>query len=314
MQVNAIYQRSMIQTMAGKAIRDLRSGGERELRNVMELCKGRFSSPGARKFWAMLGKLLRLPNQQYGALLSRAARDVELSCLKTLMVNLALHASAEGSDTLRHSWTSGSSSAYWLEPLTEEVDWNALLETASALQQQGTSSFLLRADREEQLSAALGIAARHPQCVFLVPCQASSCPQAHLEDMAALGNVIPLVRCQDLPTLAAPLKQTGLLFGFHRWYNEIESLEAEGRLLNQWIDAGCFLGIYEGCSPDPRDNDGLDYYAKLQELRRQGTKEILLGDLWRDREVVQKLLLLQQSLPDCSWNGRLAKTSRKAGA
>ena len=36
MQINAIYTRSVIQTMAGKAIRDLRSGGERELRNVVE--------------------------------------------------------------------------------------------------------------------------------------------------------------------------------------------------------------------------------------------------------------------------------------
>lgn len=306
MQMNAIYRRSMIQTIAGKAIRDLRSGGERELRNVLELCRGRASPLGYRKFWDMVEDTLHLPGQQYGALLSRAARDVDMGCLKTLIANLGLHAYAGGGEKLRSLWASGVSTAYWMEPLHETQETDRLHTTISSLQEQGTSSFLLRIERDEQLSAALELAAKHRQCTFFLLCCAVSCCQASLEVMVTLGNVIPLIHCQDLPNLAGVLKQAGALFGFHRKYDDIKSLESEGELLGQWIQAGCFLGVYEGCSPDPRDDDGLYYYAKLQDIRRTAAREILLGDLWRDREVVQKLLLHQQFLPDCSWNGILA--------
>lgn len=306
MQMNAICQRSMLQTVAGKAIRDLRNGSERGLRNMVELCRGRASPPGYQKFWDMLEEAFRLPGQQYSALLSRAVLDVDLGCLKTLIANLGFHAYGEGSETLRSGWASGTSSAYWMEPLNGDEKSEVLHERIMALQRQGTSSFLLGVEREEQLAAALRIAARHRQCVFFFRCQTVSCCQAYLEKMAVQGNVIPLIRSQELPALAGSLKQAKILFGIHRRYDEIETLETEGRLLHQWINAGCFLGVYEGCSPDPRDDCGLSFYAKLQELRHTGAVEILLLDFWRDREVVQKLLLHQQFLPDCSWNGALA--------
>lgn len=112
MQINTIYTRSVIQTMAGKAIRDLRGGGERELRNVVELCKGCSASPDYQKFWSMLENILRRPGQRYGALLSRAANDVDINCLKTLIANLGLHAYTTGGQMLRDNWKSGVSSAY----------------------------------------------------------------------------------------------------------------------------------------------------------------------------------------------------------
>lgn len=61
MQINTIYTRSVIQTLAGKAIRDLRSGGEREQRNIMELCKGPSAPPGCQKFLSKLEQILRRP-------------------------------------------------------------------------------------------------------------------------------------------------------------------------------------------------------------------------------------------------------------
>lgn len=310
MQINVIYRRSMIQTIAGKAIRDLRSGGERELRNVVELFRGLAAPPEYHQFWDMLEDILHLPGQQYGALLSRTARDVDFGCLKTLIANLGLHAYTGGGEALRNGWASGTSCAYWLEALDSAQGPDQLHGTIAAFQEQGTSSFLLRVEQEDQLPIALDIAAKHRQCIFFFLCRPASCCQASLEEMAALGNVVPLICSQNLPALAGELKQAGLFFGFYRRYDEIESLESEVSLLSQWINAGCFLGVYEGRSSDPQNDDGLDYYAKLQQIRQKGSREILLSDLWRDREVVQKLLLHQQTLPDCSWNGKTAKKSR----
>lgn len=310
MQINTIYTRSVIQTMAGKAIRDLRSGGERELRNVVDLCKGRCAPPGYQKFWSMLENILRRPDQQYGALLSRAANDVDINCLKTLIANLGLHACTNGSQMLRDSWKSGVSPSYWMEPLDGTVEPDALNQTISRLQRQGTSSFLFRVGQETELGPVLSIAGKHRQCMFFMICRTVSCCGEYLEEVAALGNVIPLIEPGDLPALAGPLKQSGILFGFHRSYCEIKSLEAEEELLRQCIEAGCFLGVYEGTRQGPCENQDLFYYAELQEIRRKGAKEIFLLDLWRDREVVQKLLLHQQSLPDCSWNGKSAQSNR----
>lgn len=310
MQINTIYTRSVIQTMAGKAIRDLRGGGERELRNVVELCKGCSASPDYQKFWSMLENILRRPGQRYGALLSRAANDVDINCLKTLIANLGLHAYTAGGQMLRDNWKSGVSSAYWMEPLDETIKPDVLHQTISSLERQGTSSFLFRVGEEAELRTVLNIGSKHRQCVFLMICRTTPCFQNDLEEVTALGNVIPLVRVEDLSTLAGPLKQAGVLFGFHRGYREIESLEAERELLHQCIETGCFLGVYEGNTQDPCEKRDLFYYAELQEIRQKGAQEIFLIDLWRDREVVQKLLLYQQVLPDCSWNGESAKNSR----
>lgn len=307
MQINTIYTRSVIQTMAGKAIRDLRSGGERELRNVMELCKGRLIPTDYRKFWSMVENVLRRPGQQYGALLSRAANDVDINCLKTLVANLGLQVYTNGSQMQWDNWESGTTPTYWMEPLDGTMAPDILNQIISGLQKRGTSSFLVRVEQEREIGTVLNIAGRHRQCVFFLICRTVSCCEEHLEEVTALGNVIPLIGFEALPTLAGPLKQAGLLFGFHRSYCEIESLEAEEELLRRCIAAGCFLGVYEGNSQVPFDHRELFYYDKLQKIRREGVRAIFLADLWRDRERVQKLLLHQQDRPDCGRNGASKK-------
>lgn len=293
MQINAIYTRSVIQTMAGKAIRDLRSGGERELRNVIELCKRRSAPPCCQQFRNMLENILHRPNQQYGALLSRAANDVDINCLKTLIANLGLHAYGGGSEALRDNWEAEAASPYWMEPLDGTMEPDILHQTISNLQQQGASSFLFRVEQETELKTILNIAGKHRQCMFFLICRALSCCQEYLEEMVISENVIPLIGCGALPTIALPLRQAGILFGFHRGYCEIQSLKAEERLLQQLIEMGCLLGVYEGSSPASDAKQELFYYAKLQEIRNSGTKEIFLVDLWRDREAIQNLLLYQ---------------------
>lgn len=291
MQINAIYTRSVIQTMAGKAIRDLRSGGKRELRNVVELCRGRSAPPGYRKFWNVLERILRRPGQQYGALLSRAANDVDINCLKTLIANLGLHAYADGGPLLQKSREADTSPVYWMEPLDGTMAPDILHQTISCLQRQGTSSFLFRAGEKSELETVLNVAGKHRQCVFFLICRTASCCQAHLEEAGALGNVIPLLSTEAVPAFADPLKQAGILFGFHRSYREIKSRETEEKLLHQCIEAGCFLGVYEGNGLEFFDSQDLLYYGELREIRRSGTQEIFLFDLWRDRELVQELLL-----------------------
>lgn len=255
--INTIYTRSVVQTMAGKAIRDLRSGGERELRNVVELCKGQSAPTGYRKFWSMLENVLRRPNQHYGALLSRVANDVDINCLKTLIANLGLHAYTDGSQTLRDNWKSGITPTYWMEPLDVSMEPDMLHKKISSFQALGTSSFLFRVEQKTELETVLNIAGKYHQCVFLLICKTALCRREHLEDMTALGNLIPLIDYIDLPAIAGPLKQAGILFGFHRFYSEIENLEFEEKLLHQCIEAGCFLGVYEGNSKDPCENQDL---------------------------------------------------------
>ena len=200
MQINTIYTRSVIQTIAGKAIRDLRSGGERELRNVVELCKRHSAPPGYQRFWSMLENILRRPDQQYGALLSRAANDVDINCLKTLIANFGLHAYTNGSQLLRDSWESGTSSAYWMESLDGTMEPDILHQSIFSLQRQGTSSFLFRVGQETELRTVLNIAGKYRQCVFFLICRTVSCSREYWEEATALGNVIPLIGSEDLTT------------------------------------------------------------------------------------------------------------------
>lgn len=299
MKNDIIYTRSKIQTLAGKAIRDLRGGGERELRNVVELCKGLSDLPNYRRFWGLVEEILHTPNQQYGTLLSRAANNVDINCFKTLVANFGLYACESGSQALRDNWRCGGPSTYWLEQLDENIPMDAFNHTIGIWNQRGASSFLLRAGGEEDLEVLIEVASKHQQCIFLLICRGAPDCRERLEDMAVLGNVIPLVEYDKLFCVADSLQQAGLLYGVLRKYADIESEETENEILQQCMDAGCFLGIYEG-SREPssqEDKRELYYYTKLQTIRRKGAKEILLGDLWRDRETIQELLLYQQPLP-----------------
>ena len=151
-----------------------------------------------------------------------------------------------------------------------------------------------------ELETILNIAGKHRQCVFFLLGRVASFCEEYLEDMTALGNVVLLIQSKDLLDIAHSLKQAGMLFGFHRDYREIHSLESEERFLRQCIEAGCILGVYEGDRHGLRENQESLCYAKLREIRRSGAQEILLADLWRDREMIQNLLLYQQILPDHS--------------
>ena len=285
MQINAIYTRSMVQTLTEKAIRDLRSGGAREVRNVIELFKGISVLPGSRDFWNHIGNILRTPNQQYSALLSRIANDADSNCLKTLIANLGFYPdSTAAQDRAR-------ASPYWLEPLCDTMDAESLCQRVCTLHQQGTRVFLLRIEQEAELDTVLKVAGAYRQCIFLLIYQAVSCDAGHLENMIALGNVVPFIAYQQLASLSDRLQPSGIPFGFYRKYADIDNLYAEQKVLQSCIRSGCFLGIYEGEQQNVASTQAreLFYYAKLQTARRRGAQEILLSDLWRDREAIQRL-------------------------
>lgn len=302
MNQNTIYTQTMIQTMAGKVIRDLRRGGDRELRNMMDLCGNRSSYPYYQQFCRMVEDALRAPHSQYGRLITRAARDVSETCLKTFLSNFGYHAVFCGGEILREQKEQNASQGIWLRPFPWEGGSAGVQRAVFEWEKEGTSVFwAAQVETPERWNVLLAAAEKNRRCIFAVAHPPDTCADEQLLDAVDLGNICFFLGEEQLGAFSQRLRNVGALFGFHRSYAQVESLEAEDLFLQNSIQQGCLMGVYEGdWSQSLQKKERL--YQKLIQVRSGGTREIFLCDLWRDRDAVQELLLHERTFPRCANN------------
>lgn len=299
MQSRSVYAQSMIQFLAGKAIRDLRKGGKRELRNLTEFCRSISSYPYYQQFWRMLEQVIKMPNSRYGRLLCRAAETVDENCLKTMVVNLGYQAFSRGGQRLRELRAAGKAPPRWIQILSErEVQQDAL----SALQrwgEQGVSVFWIDGLRDAaQLNRPLALADNHRRAVYVVANPPLDCSADQFARAVRSGNICFLPGTDRFAAQAEQLSGGSALFGVCRTYDEIAGFEQERLYLQGCAEQGALLAIYRpnpNLPPDPRSEA---IYHSIVQCRLTGSVELLVGDLNRDGEVVQQLLLHQRSFPN----------------
>lgn len=284
--------------MAGKVIQDLRRGGDRELRNMMDLCRNRSSYPYYQQFCRMVEKALRAPHSQYGHLITRAARDVSETCLKTFLINFGYHAVFCGGEILREQKQQNTSQGIWLRPFPWEGGSAGAQRAVGECEKEGTYIFwAAQVETPEQLDVLLTAAEKNSKCIFAVAHPPDTCTDEQLLDAVDLGNICFFLDEEQLGTFSQRLQKVGAFFGFHRSYAQVKSLAAEDLFLKHSIQQGCLMGIYEGdSSQSPRQEEDW-LHRKLIQVRTVGLREIFLCDLWRDRDAVQELLLHERTFP-----------------
>lgn len=288
---------SAMQTMAGKAIRDIRQGGRRETRNVLELCRSCANRPQQQEFWNMIKLFLTSPKKKYQELLHRTAASVQENILKTLAINLGCTSFSYGGDILRAEYQNGNEIC-WLQELTPGEDPQ---QTIRFWNEKGVSVFWLNTAAYSKTPLFLSeLAAANSRCIFLYILDESCTDFSWLAKAAENANVCFLLSPSLLDRFAPWMHKNQLLFGVTRSYADVRDFQQEQTLLETSIRAGCLAAVYFSDSHPDADTAAQEeeLYRLLKKVRCNGQLEIFLCDLKRDADTVQDLLLERQKISE----------------
>ena len=297
MEKRSILTLSAMQTMAGRAIRDIKAGGRRETRNILALCRSYARRPQQKEFWSVVKDSLLADGNQYEALIHRAASSVREDSLKALAIGLSCTTFSSGRELLCREAASGQENC-WIQRLLPSAD---MQEEVTAWTQKGVSVFLADLSELKGCGAQLAeLPARNSRCIFIYIVQdADQCPSCAARAPEA-GNICILLSPQSVDAYGPRLREQKLFFGVIRGYEDIRDLQEEQALRRRWIDAGCLIGVYRSprqSLPQPREEE---LYRELVEIRCRGQLELFLWDLERDTAVVQDVLMGRRKVPDGS--------------
>ncbi|MGI5893874.1 MAG: hypothetical protein ACOX6P_04690 [Candidatus Merdivicinus sp.] len=280
----SLLMRSTLQTIAGKAIRDLKYGGKRETRNVIELCRGFACRPSQLDFWNRVKSYTTASDSHYDPLIHRAAASVREESLQTLTVNLCCGALTIGANVLREN--SDNQKICWIQKIDiaaepDIIGWN----------ERGAYVFLLDVHTKNDAREPIGsLAGRNSRSIFVLTIREKKPDMNWVRYAAQFDNICFLLSTEALSAVGDLLVECGSFFGALREYPDMKNVRTEKENIARWIQAGCLVGVYD----TPKNMDvslAEQQYQKLVSVRKQGSFELLLCDLQRDTAFVQQMLL-----------------------
>ena len=291
MEKHSLLIRSAIQTIAGRAIRNIKTGGKRETRNILEVCQSFASRPQQQDFWSFLKTFVFSSENQYQALLQRAACSVRENSLKALAVNLSCNAFSDERELLCRQAEKGMENSWiqWLSPAEN------MQKSVNDWLKKGVSVFLLNTSEFQPCPDKLTrLPMQNSRCVFVYVVSDAEMDFSWTEKVAKADNICMLLSPAALDRFAPWLKKQQLFFGVIRNYEEIQNMQEEKELLQHCIDEGCLMAFYH--STQAIGSEAL--YTGLKQERTKGKLEILLYDLDGDTALIQDFLLGRQKIAD----------------
>ena len=286
---------SAIQTIAGKAIRDLKNGGKRETRNVIELCRSFTKRPHQQEFGDMVKSFTVFSGSQYDPLLHRIAASVRADSLKTLAINLGCTAFAGGADCIRRNHANGMNHCW-----VQRFRFSSLDEKEIAIwNEQGVYVFLIDLEEEAYSSETVfSLAAHNARSTFALLIHDGHPDSSWIVQAAQYDNICFLLAPDVLTEIGNLLVENKALFGVLRSYLDIEDVQTEKEKITQWIRLGCAIDAYDMPKDVPCPGRMEAYYQKLISVRKKASLEIFLCDLQRDALLVQEILLGKRPFPE----------------
>lgn len=297
MEKQSILTLSTIQTIAGKAIRDLKNGGKRETRNVIGLCQRFTQGPVQREFWNMIKKFTCYSGSQYDLLLHRIASSVREEILKSIVVNFGYSTFVNGAKIIRTNHERGMDHC-WIQ----ELDLLHMeKEIIMMWNKRGVNVFWVNVNQKQELyllEQLFSLISHHTRSTFVLLLQEENINKEWIEKAAQLDNIFFLLSPEALVQLKEVMVNNKALFGILRNYLEIDNLESEKREVAGWIQVGAAFAVYGILQDVPCGKQADIFYKTLVSVRKKGTVEIFLCDWQRDIHVVQELILGTRELSE----------------
>ena len=214
----------VIETMARKAIREIRETPESSMRNIVEMAlqfsNGRFQ----KNFFEAIHRMFEDETSGYYAMVSDTARHVDPERLLNFGMNLGYNSCMTGTDKIRT----------WEKNFGYNVPWTICLDIGGDSMQKNMESYyrIIKECEEmgiytcmlfmEQYERDVFLMIReYPDSVFFVFCSAEAVTEKFLEDIGILDNVMILLRYDETACRACRrLREDGQLYGCYYPYGE----------------------------------------------------------------------------------------------
>lgn len=276
---------SLMQTVAAKAIQDLKRGSVREIRNAFELCQNALQTEESKVYWERLKGYVIHGNNQYGNLLHRMAVSVQEETLKVIGINLGYMAFLNGSEIFRTQYPKMDAPC-WIQKIqisqisSKDIrSWN----------QRGVFVFYEDIDfHRETCGDLFAIAVHNLRSIFIFVCKQKNIDIGWMKQVWAFDNVCFLFSPDVIENMGKIFQEKKLLFGVYRRYEDIQNLQEEKQNLEKWISCGSLCCVYD---TESMTGQWEYFYNMLQNVRKNGTLEILLCDFTRDTAAIQNMIL-----------------------
>ena len=302
-----------IETMARKAIRDIRETPESSMRNIVEMAQQFSNGRFQKKFFEIIHRMLEDETSGYYAMVSDTARHVDPERLLNFGMNLGYNSCMTGADKIRT----------WEKNFGYNVPWNICLDIGRDSMQKYLKSYyrIIRECEEmgiytcmlfmEQYERDVFLMIReYPDSAFFVFCRAEAVTEEFLDDIQSLNNVMILLRYDEAAGRACGrLREEGQLYGCYYPYGEEDAEKiCSGDLfygMQQLHPVISVMVSEKGCPEHIRQR----IYRTVCEARSSQEYRTLLWELYGDNCYVDRIISEDDCCVSFDQDGNLCAVS-----
>lgn len=310
--------RIAIETMARKAIRDIRETPESSMRNMVEMAlqfsNGRFQ----KNFFEIIHRMLENETSGYYAMVSDTARHVDSERLLNFGMNLGYNSCMTGVGKIRT----------WEKNFGYSVPWTICLDIGGGTMQKNLKSYYrtIRECQEMGIYTCMLFMGKYerdvfllikeyPDSAFFVFCREEAVTEEFLDDIRLLDNVMIMLQYEEAAGRACRrLREEGQLYGCYYLYGEKD--------IGKICSGDLFYGmqqLHPVVSAMVSERDCPEYirrkvYQAVCEARSSQKYRTLLWELYGDNCYVDRII----SEDDChvyfDQDGNLCSVRGRSGA
>lgn len=222
--------RTVIETLARKALKDMKDSPERSMRNFIDLAvlfsDGRFKD----EFLCSIQELLQDENSAYYLMARDTAHHIDDESLLTFGMNIGYNSCTSGARIIRKIEKAEGFDIPWAlyleiaDDLFDEhkFDYDAAIKIGKRL---GIHTYLLFSDRNHE--KLLPVISKNKDCAFMLLCEPETINELYLDEFVCAKNCMTAVRFNDnsdkTATACAKLRDRKMLHSTFIYYSDNDS-------------------------------------------------------------------------------------------
>lgn len=281
--------RVFVQTLAHRAVRDVKKGGFRQLRNYVDMCAILSNETMQRPFFDRAQKLLQKADSLYYGLVRRMVNTVEENRICTVGVNFGFNGMVYGAGKLKvHAEQTGEKTAVFTVAMSGDPD---LAEAVAEAERAGGYIWVLHG--EGGLDNAAAVAKAHPQSVFFLAVDPNALDGEAVALLSRCDNIVTLLALEKpemdeaAHSAASRLREEQMFYGFCVCVDDRTAGQA---VQSEWMEVLSRETLFCVCSR--REGISAECSEQLKQAIYQSRTEsgvpVLLLDWENDTRVVNE--------------------------
>lgn len=294
--------RRTINIAVSKAIEDMKSNTNRNIRNLIDLGLFFSTSENQKEFFSTAQKVITNPKNPYNPLVKRIISDVNNDTIKKVGLNLGYSSLIYGANKLKKGQDYLGVSIPWL--LIFDINesnadfFNQMEHFIREGRELGIYSYIACPHKKDDILTICEIAKHFDECLFIVKVSSSLISLQTAESLGKIHNTMISVQimgtdfnCESDKNAFQLLKQNRCLYGFHVSYNEDTMKQlTTPEYIRSAIGLGNLFGVYiaeNGVSDTCRDA----VYSFAYNVRGENGQPLVTMEWFRDMRFISEKIL-----------------------